>query len=601
MAKKNNRKSNLEEIKSQLVSVKTELKDGVFIFTGPMTIAEFTQKINKSANEVITAFFKKGKMYTLNHSLSEEEIAELCLEYGFDFQKETEINASNFMEEIQISDQESEMETRAPIITIMGHVDHGKTTLLDRIRKSNVVEGEAGGITQHTGAYQVEFQNKKITFLDTPGHEAFTEMRARGAKVTDIVVLVVAADDGVMPQTVEAISHAKSAKVPIIVFVNKVDKPNTDIERIKAELSTHDILPEEWKGDNIFVYGSGKTGQGIPELFEAINLQASVLDLKANKNRYPIGTVVESRLDKGKGAIATLIIEHGTLYPRDFIVAGSKYGKIRTMEDSTGKSVEKAIPGMPVVITGLNYVPLAGDKFFGFPDEKFAKSLAEEKAFSDKQQQLKERNSITFEDGVKVVKIIIKSDVNGTAEAIKSSLEKLKNEEAAVHVIHSSVGEVTKADILLAQASDAIIYAFNTNVPSSIKQFANQEKIEIKEYSIIYKIIEEVEAILKGFKAPKYEERNTGEALVLQLFFYSKVGNIAGSTMVSGKMKAGSKVRVLRKGKVVHVGKLDSLRKGPNDTKEVSSGMEFGCHIAKFDDIRVDDIIQAYEEVLIEE
>ncbi|WGI36379.1 translation initiation factor IF-2 [Mesomycoplasma lagogenitalium] len=601
MAKKINRKSNLEEIKSQLVSVKTELKDGIFIFTGPMTIAEFTEKIKKPANEVVAMFFKKGKMYNLNHSLSEEEIAELCLEYGFDFQKETEINASNFMDEIEIFDEEKEMQLRAPIITIMGHVDHGKTTLLDKIRKTNVADGEAGGITQHTGAYQIEFQNRKITFLDTPGHEAFTEMRSRGAKITDIVVLVVAADDGVMPQTIEAISHAKNANVPIIVFVNKMDKQNTDIEKLKSELSVHNIMSEEWGGDNMFIYGSGKTGKGISELFEAINLQADILDLKANRNRYPIGTVVESRLDKGKGAIATLIIQNGTLYPRDFIVAGSKYGKIRTMEDSNGKPLEKAYPGTPVVITGLNYIPLAGDRFFGFTDEKFAKNLAEEKAFTDKQTILKERNSVSFEDGIKLVNIIIKSDVFGTSEAIKSSLEKLKNDEAVVNVVHSSVGEVTKADILLAQASNAIIYAFNSNVPSSIKQFANQEKIEIKEYSVIYKIIEEVEALLKGFKAPKYEERKIGEALVLKLFYYSKVGYIAGSTMLDGKFKSGCKVKVLRKNKIIHTGKLDSLRKGPNDVKEVASGMEFGCHIAKFDDIQVDDIIQAFEEVLIEE
>ncbi|MGZ9413191.1 translation initiation factor IF-2 [Mycoplasma sp. Z386] len=601
MAKKHIRKSNTEEIKSQLVSVKTELKDGIFIFTGAMTIAEFTKKINKPANEIITNLFKKGKMYTLNHTLSEDEIAELCIEYGFDFQKEVEINASNFMDEVEISDHESELENRVPIITIMGHVDHGKTTLLDTIRKSNVASGEAGGITQHTGAYQVEYQNKKITFLDTPGHEAFTEMRARGAKITDIVILVVAADDGVMPQTVEAIDHARNAKVPIIVFVNKIDKPSIDIERVKSELSTHNILPEDWGGENIFVYGSGKTGQGLNDLFEAINLQAEVLNLKANRNRYPIGTVVESKLDKGKGVTATLIVQNGTLYPRDFIVAGSKYGKIRTMHDAHGQILEKATPGTPVVVTGLNYVPLAGDKFFGFPEEKFAKNLAEEKAFVDKQTQLKERNSVIFEEGKKVINLIIKSDVHGTSEAIKSSLERLKNDEAFVNVVHASVGDVTKADILLAEASNAIIYVFNTNVPSSIKQFATQQKIDIKEYSVIYKITEEVETLLKGYKEPKYEEVNIGEALVLKLFSYSKVGIIAGCTMISGKFKNNCKVKVIRKNKVIYTGKLDSLRKGPNDAKEVAMGMEFGCHIYKYNEIQVDDTIQAFEDVLIEE
>lgn len=351
----------------------------------------------------------------------------------------------------------------------------------------------------------------------------------------------------------------------------------------------------------MFVYGSGKTGQGLNQLFEAINLQAEILDLKANKNRYPIGTVIESRLDKGKGTVATLIVQHGTLYPRDFIVAGSKYGKIRTLENSLGEPIEKATPGTPVIITGLNYVPLAGDKFFGFTDEKFAKNLAQEKAFTDKQTALKEKNLITLEEGKKIINIIIKSDVQGTAEAIKSSLEKLKNEEGMVKVIHSSVGDVTKADILLAEASNAIIYVFNSNVPSSIKQFANQQKIDIKEYSVIYKITEEVEAMLKGFKEPKYEEKNIGEALILKVFSYSKVGQIAGCTMINGKFKTNCKVKVFRKNKLIHEGKLDSLRKGLNDTKEVAMGMEFGCHIYKFNDIQVDDIIKAYEDVLIEE
>lgn len=601
MDKNKKRKSNVNEIKSKMVNVKTELKDGVFIFSGPMTIVEFSQKIGKATSEVVAHFFRQGKMFNLNFTLGEEEIAELCLEYGYDFQKENQINASNFMEKIIIEDKAEDLEARPPIITIMGHVDHGKTTLLDRIRKANVVASESGGITQHTGSYQVKYKKKYITFLDTPGHEAFTSMRARGAKLTDIVILVVAADDGVMPQTVEAIHHAKAAKVPMIVFVNKMDKVGKDPERVKAELSKHDVVTEEWGGDAQFVYGSGQTGEGIEQLFEAINVLSEILELKANKNRYPIGVVVESRLDKGRGSLAVVIIQNGTLYSRDFIVAGSKYGKIRTMESTNGEKLSFAEPGTPVVITGLNYMPEAGDKFFGFSDEKFAKQLAEEKAFNDKQENLKQRNAIVFEAGISVINIIIKTDVHGTSEAIKSSLEKLKNDEAAINVIHSSAGEVSKADILLASASSAIIYAFGIKVPESLNQFAKEQKVEIRSSSIIYTIIEEVNAMLKGLKAPKYETRFIGQAQILKIFFYSKVGNIAGCLAIDGKIKSGSKVQIIRKGKIIHDGRLDSLKSGSNEIKEVVNGREFGCHIRKFEDIQVDDIIKAYEEILIED
>ncbi|UVD81811.1 translation initiation factor IF-2 [Mycoplasma iguanae] len=601
MAKNKIRKSNVNEIKSKMVSVKTELKDGVFTFSGPMTIMEFSQKINKTAPEIIMYFFQKGKMLNVNHTLSEEDIAELCFEFGYDFKKETEINASNFMDEIEIEDDIKDLTPRPPIITIMGHVDHGKTTLLDKIRKANVASSESGGITQHTGSYQVIHKKKSITFLDTPGHEAFTAMRARGAKVTDIVVLVVAADDGVMPQTIEAISHAKAAKVPIIVFVNKMDKPSRDPEKVKAELSTHDVVTEEWGGDTQFIYGSGQTAEGIKELFDAIHVLSEILELKANKNRHPIGVVIESRLDKGRGALATVIVQNGTLYSRDFIVAGSKYGKIRTMESTSGQKIEAAEPGMPVVITGLNYLPEAGDKFFGFSDEKFAKRIAEEKAFSEKRRNLNEKNAISFEEGTKVINVIIKSDVHGTSEAIKGALEKLKNDEAAVNVIHASAGEISKSDVLLASASSAIIYGFNLRVSESIRQFAKEQKVEIKNYSIIYKIIEELELMLKGLKAPKYEKKFMGEAQILKIFFYSKVGNIAGCVATSGKIKANSRVEIWRKKKLIFDGKLDSLKSGPNEIKEAANGHEFGCHINKFNQIEEGDIIKAYEEVLVED
>ncbi|MGY6172277.1 translation initiation factor IF-2 [Candidatus Mycoplasma pogonae] len=600
MAKNKSRKWDVNEIKSQLTSVKTELKNGVFIFSKQMTISEVAQKMNKSASEIVGHFFKRGKMFNLNHTLGEEEIAELCLEFGYDFQKENEINAANFMEKIVIVDDKKDLEWRPPIITIMGHVDHGKTSLLDKIRKSNVASSEAGGITQHTGAYQVSHKNKLITFLDTPGHEAFTGMRARGAKITDIIILVVAADDGVMPQTIEAINHAKAAEVPVIVFVNKMDKVNKDPERVKSDLSGYDIVSEEWGGDIQFVYGSALTGKGIEDLLTAITLQAEMMELKANKNRYPIGFVIEAKMDKGRGALATIIVQNGTLYERDFIVAGSKYGKIRTMESTTGQRVEKAEPGTPVVITGLNYLPEAGDKFFGFLDEKFAKELAEEKAFQDKQDVLKLKNSFQTESDVKVINIIIKADVSGVSEAIKNSLSKLQNEDAVVNVIHSSPGEVSKADILLASASNAIIYSFNLKVSDSIMQFAKEQKVDVRSYNIIYKIIEEIEAMIKGMKAPKYESKLIGEATVLQVFFYSKVGNIAGCVVNSGLVRSKCSVQVFRKNKKIHEGKLDSLKIQKNDVAEVKNGHEFGCHIRKFNDVEPDDVLKFFEEVLVE-
>ncbi|VEU59823.1 translation initiation factor IF-2 [Mesomycoplasma neurolyticum] len=603
MSKKDNikKKTNQQTIKNQFNTVKVELKNGVFNFTGPMTIADFAEKINKNAKDIIMLFFKKGKMYTLNYTLNEEEIAELCIRYDFDFQKHSELNASNFMDEIKIEDEEDELEKRPPIITIMGHVDHGKTTLLDKIRQTNVVDSESGGITQHTGAYQIVYDKRKITFLDTPGHAAFAEMRARGSKITDIVVLVVAADDGVMPQTIEAINHAKHSNVPIIVFINKIDKPIKDVEKIKAELSQYNIMSEEWGGDNIFVQGSGLTGKGINELFEAINLQADILDLKANKNREAIGVVIESKLEKGRGAVATLIIQHGTLNKGDFIVAGSKYGRIKTLEDSNGRPLKKAKPGTPVVITGLNYVPLAGNRIFAFDNEKFAKNLAKDKAISDKESILKEKKIMIDKDGTKILNFIIKGDVYGTTEAVKNALEKLKNEEAQSQVVHSGVGEVTENDILLAKTSNSIIYAFKTTVSAAVKERARESGVEIKEFDIIYKIIEDVQEILNKLRPPKFVEEVIGEALILKIFYYSKVGNIAGCKLLTGKFKAKTKVKVIRKNKVIHVGELDSLRRTTDDVKEVLAGNEFGCHIYKFNDIEVDDTIIAYEQVEVKE
>ena len=597
---KSKRISNDDEIKNQLVDIKVELKDGVFIFTGPMSVNEFAKRINKSTNEILTNLFKKGIMYTLNSILSEEEIAEICFEYGFDFQKEIELNESNFMDHFEINDDQKDLVPRPPIITVMGHVDHGKTTLIDKIRKSNITSTEAGGITQHTGAYQVNHKKRLITFLDTPGHEAFTAMRLNGAKVTDIVILVVAADDGVMPQTIEAIDHAKAAKVPIIVFINKMDKPNADPEKVKGDLSKHDILAEDWGGDTTFIYGSALTGQGIEDLFEAIILQADILNLRANKNRSPIGTVLEANILTGKGTIATLMITNGTIYKRDFIVAGSNFGRIKTLLSIEGKEIESAGPGTPVIITGLNYLPKSGDKFLGFEDEKFAKKLANKKAFSDKQNKLINKNiNLNNTGDKKVVNLIIKSDVQGTAEAIKYSLSKLSNKDVIINIVRYSSGSITNSDILLAKASNAIIFAFNLKVDASIRNQAAQEKIIIKTSSIIYEIIEEVENIIKSYGEPEYEEIKVGEAVIQKIFFYSKVGNIAGCLTTSGVIKINTKMKLIRNNKVIHEGILETLQHGKDTIKKIEKGKEFGTHIKDFNDIKEGDIIETYENVLI--
>ena len=596
------RRTNDSQIKNQLTSVKTELKDGIFIFTGPMSVNEFSNNIKIKPNELLINLFKKGKLYNLNSTLTEEEIAEICFEYEYDFQKEEELNETNFMDRIEIDDSKEELEKRPPIITIMGHVDHGKTTLIDKIRNSNTVLGESGGITQHTAAYQILHKKELITFLDTPGHEAFTSMRARGAKVTDIVVLVVAGDDGVMPQTIEAVDHAKLAGVPIIVFVNKMDKQGVDVEKVKGDLSKIDILCEEWGGNIPFVYGSGLTGDGIDKLFDLILLQAELLELKANKNRSAMGTVIESHIDIGKGTIATLIINNGTLLKRDFIVAGSHYGRIKNITSTIGEDLEKALPGTPVIVTGLNYTPNAGDRFIGFDDEKFAKELANKKAFVDKMSELNIRQTQTTPSGseLKILNIIIKSDVQGTAEALKHSLTPLKNEEVVVNVIRASVGNVTKSDVLLAKASNSIIYAFKLKVDGGVLKFADTEKISIKTENIIYKIIEDVEAIIKSKQEPKYEIVITGEALVQKLFYFSKVGTIAGCIVTSGTIKSNTKLKVFRNEELIHEGKIETLQNGKNNIKKSEKGTEFGTHIRKFNDVQEGDVLQTYDEVLVE-
>lgn len=597
--KQNKRQSNVGNIKKHLATAETKLVNGVFVFHGPLTISDFSKKINVNAASILTIFFKKGVMKNINSSLNEEEIAELCLEFNLDFKKEDVVDAQNILDKLEIIDDPNDLVSRPPIVTIMGHVDHGKTTLIDQIRKSNVLDTEFGGITQHTGAYQVKFKDRRITFLDTPGHEAFTEMRSRGAKVTDIVIIVVAADDGVKPQTIEAIDHAKAANVPIIVFVNKIDKPNVDLEKVKSQLSEHNIVCEEWGGDIQFVYGSAIKNKNIDQLLEAIFLQADLLDLKANLNRDPIGTIIESKLDRGKGVVSTVIVQNGTLYPRDFIVAGGQYGNIRSLTTVEGKSLDKAFPGMPCIITGLNKNPLAGDKFIVLSDEKFAKKMAEEKQYLDKQKELSEKNSIIVRDGIKTINIIIKTDVQGTAEAIKNSISKIKNDEVIINVIRSGAGEINKADIILAEASNARIYAFNNEgLNSDVKKMAESKNVKIIKHNIIYKIIEELSLLIKTLKEPVYEEKLIGEAIVIQLFYYSKVGTIAGCKQMQGICKEFSKVEVYRKNKMIFKGTINSLKREKNDVKIVEKGFDFGTHIKDFDKIEVDDELKFYEDVI---
>lgn len=597
--KQNKRQSNVGNIKKHLATAETKLVNGVFVFHGPLTISDFSKKINVNAASILTIFFKKGVMKNINSSLNEEEIAELCLEFNLDFKKEDVVDAQNILDKLEIIDDPNDLVSRPPIVTIMGHVDHGKTTLIDQIRKSNVLDTEFGGITQHTGAYQVKFKDRRITFLDTPGHEAFTEMRSRGAKVTDIVIIVVAADDGVKPQTIEAIDHAKAANVPIIVFVNKIDKPNVDLEKVKSQLSEHNIVCEEWGGDIQFVYGSAIKNKNINQLLEAIFLQADLLDLKANLNRDPIGTIIESKLDRGKGVVSTVIVQNGTLYPRDFIVAGGQYGNIRSLTTVEGKPLDKAFPGMPCIITGLNKNPLAGDKFIVLSDEKFAKKMAEEKQYLDKQKELSEKNSIIVKDGIKTINIIIKTDVQGTAEAIKNSISKIKNDEVIINVIRSGAGEINKADIILAEASNARIYAFNNEgLNSDVKKMAESKNVKIIKHNIIYKIIEELSLLIKTLKEPVYEEKLIGEAIVIQLFYYSKVGTIAGCKQMQGVCKEFSKVEVYRKNKMIFKGTINSLKREKNDVKIVEKGFDFGTHIKDFDKIEVDDELKFYEDVI---
>lgn len=611
MAKQNKKKKGApkkKQLQSNFPTKKetVEVKDGVISYEEGTTVGELAEKLGQTPANVIKVLFLLGTMVTINSALNDEQVELICLEYGCECEKHIPVDEINF-ENIEVVDDEKDLQPRCPVVTIMGHVDHGKTTLLDTIRKSAVVDGEFGGITQHIGAYQVEVNGKKVTFLDTPGHEAFTAMRARGAQVTDIVIIVVAADDGVMPQTKEAIDHAKAAGVPIVVAINKIDKEGADPERIKAEMAEEGLLPEEWGGDTVYCEISAKKKIGIEELLETLTVVAELADLKANPNRYAYGSVVEGKLDKGRGAVATLLVENGTLRASDPIVVGAAFGRVRQMLDDKGRVIKEALPGTPVEITGLNEVPVAGDKFMVFESEKQARSVGETRM---KAKIEKDRNSgaaLSLDDLYSQIKegqiidlnIIVKADVQGTAEAVKASLEKIDVDGVRVNVIRSTVGAISESDVILASASQAIIYGFNVRPDAKVRSKAEEENVEIRLHNVIYKMVEEIETAMKGMLAPEYHEVVTGQAEIRQVIKASKIGNIAGCYVTNGSIKRNSGIRLIRDGIVVYEGKLASLRRFKDDVKEVNSGFECGLNIENYNDIKEGDIIEGYvmEEV----
>jgi translation initiation factor IF-2 len=570
-------------------------------FEGTLTVAELAKKLGREPSEIIKKLFMLGVMATINQELDKDAIELICSDYGVEVEEKVVIDETNF-ESIEIVDDPEDLVERPPVVTIMGHVDHGKTTLLDSIRHSKVTEQEAGGITQHIGAYQVTVNNKKITFLDTPGHEAFTTMRARGAQVTDIVVLVVAADDGVMPQTVEAINHAKAANVPIIVAINKMDKPDANPDRVMQELMEYNLVPEEWGGDTIFCKLSAKTGEGIDNLLEMILLVSEMEELKANPNRRATGTVIEAKLDKGRGPVATLLVQAGTLHVGDPIVVGCTYGRVRAMVNDTGRRVKEAGPSTPVEITGLHEVPQAGDRFMVFEDEKKARQIGEARAQKQLMEQRSMKARVSLDDlfeqikqgEMKELNIIVKADVQGSVEALVAALQKIEVEGVRVKIIHAAVGAITESDILLATTSNAIVIGFNVRPDANAKRVAESEKVDIRLHRIIYKVIEEIEAAMKGMLDPEYEEKVIGQAEVRQTFKVSKVGTIAGCYVTDGKITRDSKVRLIRQGIVVYEGEIDSLKRFKDDVKEVMQGYECGLTIKNFNDIKEGDVIEAY-------
>lgn len=571
-----------------------------------ISVKDLAIELKKTSSEVIKKLFDLGIMANINQDLDFDTAYLVADSIGVTAKLKEVVKDEDILFD-DSDDREEDLLPRAPVVVVMGHVDHGKTSLLDAIRKTNVIGGEAGGITQHIGAYKVKVGQREITFLDTPGHEAFTSMRARGAQITDIAILVVAADDGIKPQTVEAINHAKAAGIPIIVAINKIDLPNANIDKVKQELMTYELVPEEWGGETICCPISAKNNLNIDNLLEMVLLQADILDLKANPDRQSKGTVIEARLDKALGPVASVLVQRGTLNVGDTIVLGSSIGRIRTIKDDKGKAIKAAGPSTPVVITGLKDVPEAGDIFYEVKNEKVAKHLIEKRKLESREKAIANNNVVTLDnlfekmaiDDMKVFNIILKADVQGTAEAMKASLEKIKNEEVYVKVIHYGVGGVTESDVQLAKAAGAVVIAFNVRPIGMTKSVAEKEQVEIKQYSVIYQALEDVENALKGMLAPVYEEHNIGNAEVRQVFKVSNVGTIAGCFVLDGKVARNAGVRVIRESVVIHDGKLVSLKRFKDDAKEVSKGFECGLQIEEYNDLKEGDIIECYEKVEI--
>ena len=599
-----NKKKEMYKNKEKLMT--NTISDKIVLYKEDMTIGELANRLGVPGAELIKKLFSIGILGTVNNSISFENAEMLVMDYDKELKREETQDVSNF-ETYEVMDSEENLVTRPAVVTIMGHVDHGKTTLLDTIRKTDVAAGEAGGITQAISAYQIKYKDKPITFIDTPGHAAFTEMRARGASITDIVIIIVAADDGVMPQTKEAIDHAKAANVPIMVAINKIDKPAANVDKVMTELVECGLTPESWGGDIIVSQISAKQGLGIDELLDNLLLVAEMEEYKANPMRYAMGTVIESRLDKQVGPIVTVLVQNGTLRLGDPIVVGTSYGKVRTLRNDRGEEIMEATPSLPVEITGLNDTPTSGDKFMAFENEKQARSIGEQRKEEKKQKENKKTTVVTLDDlfgkieeGLKEINVIIKADVHGSAEAVKNSLEKIEVEDVRVKVIRSTVGAITESDIVLAKASNAILIGFNIRPNNTIKDYATEQGVEIRLYNIIYKVVEEMEAAMKGMLEPIFEEKVIGSAEVRQLFKFSKVGIIAGSYVIDGIIKRDAKARILRDSVVIYDGNINSIQREKDQAKEVKKGLECGITVENFNDIKVGDIIEAYEMVEVE-
>ncbi len=593
-----NRNNNNQAPRPQKPVVKvTEIE-----YTEGISVKDLADKLHKNSSDIIKLLFMMGTVVNINTSLDSDTVELICMEYEVEPTRVEPVDELALVDDVE--DKEEDLMSRPPIITIMGHVDHGKTTTLDTIRKADVAEGEAGGITQHIGAYQITRDGKKLTFLDTPGHEAFTAMRARGASVTDIVIVVVAADDGVMPQTREAIDHAKAAGVPLIIAINKIDREGANFDRIYSELADLQVMPEEWGGDTVFVKISAKTGEGIDELLDTIILAAELEELKANPNRVAVGSVIEAKLDKGRGPVATLLVQNGTLKTGDSIVIGTTFGRIRKMTDSNGVELESAGPSMPVEVIGLQDVPVAGDPFRVYKDDKEARTMAEKRNIARVEQERSHSSALNLEDlskqiaegNMQDINLVIKTDVQGSAEALKASLERITSDEVRINVIRSTAGTITESDVLLASASGAIIIGFNIRPTAAVRNLAEEKKVDIRLYNVIYHAIEALESAMKGMMAPVFEEVIFGQAEVRQTYKVSKIGTIAGCMVTDGKMVSDSDIRLIRDGIVIYEGKMSSLKRFQNDAKTVNQGFECGITIANFNDIKEGDIIESHGE-----